>query len=245
MPAAQGNRRELRTEAAATLGTPDIQLAAVIELPAYDLTSCNFSPDGRTLVSAGHQTGLNFWDVSGRRHLSARDGLIASKTRFDTVLYFPDGKGLAIATANDGIVCADETGLRTARAPITRGKSQPTKLALSRDGHRLAAAWTDGAGITVHDSDSGTLLQEFKDSRFALSPDGRWIAAQESGDIVLLPVASGEPRITLGRRSEAHAFAFNPDGRCSPQDYLITPRSSGIWQSVNNSVLFEATANES
>ena len=63
MPTARRDLAELRTEAAATLGTADIRLAAKVELPAEDLGSFTFGPDGRTLLTAGCRTGLEFWDV--------------------------------------------------------------------------------------------------------------------------------------------------------------------------------------
>ena len=76
--------------------------------------------------------------------------------------------------------------------PITQGSSQPTRLAISASGQRIAVAWAGGAGITVHDAASGALLVRFKEHRFALRPDGKWLACQENSDIVLLPIASGE-----------------------------------------------------
>jgi WD40 repeat protein len=149
--------------------------------------------------------------------------------KFDKVVYLPDGQGLAVATLDRGVVFTDTQGNRTGRAPITQGSSQPTKLALStlltlhsppaaegegRVRGVLAVAWTEGAGITVHDAASGALLDQFKDANppFALSPDGKWLARQENGDIVLLPIASSEPRIVLGRHGGAYALAFSPNG---------------------------------
>ena len=52
MPTPRRDLPELRTEAAATLATPDIRLVARIELPRHNLRSIAFSPDGRTLVTA-------------------------------------------------------------------------------------------------------------------------------------------------------------------------------------------------
>jgi WD40 repeat protein len=114
------------------------------------------------------------------------------------------------------VVFTNAQGIRTSRAPITQGSSRPRRLALSAGGERIAVAWADGAGITVHDAASGALLDRFKDSSpiFAISPDGKWLARPEGSDIVLLPIASGEPRIVLGRRdgAAAIALAFSPDG---------------------------------
>ena len=70
-------------------------------------------------------------------------------------------------------------------------------LSASANGQRLAVAWT-GGGITVHDLASGSVLNRFKGSTFAFSPDGQWIAVQEKSDIVLLPVAPGT-RKRMGR----------------------------------------------
>ena len=212
MPTTRRNLAELRTEAVATLGAPDIRHVATIDLPSDDLGSFTFSPDGRTLLTAGRQTGFDFWDVQGNRHLSSVPGLTVSETRFDNALYLPDGQGLAVGTRGHGVVFMDTHGIRSARTPITRGSSRPTKLALSADGRRIAVAWTDGAGITVHDAAGGALLDRFQDSLFALSPDGRWLARQEDSDIVLRPIAPGEPRVVLGRRSGSNALVFNPDG---------------------------------
>jgi serine/threonine protein kinase/WD40 repeat protein len=216
MPTPRRDLRELRTEAAATLGTPDIHLVARVALPSDVPGSVTFGLDGRTLLTANPKAGLDFWDVLGKCHLSSLEDLTVGDDvgRFDKAVYLPDGQGIAVGTRDHGVVFADTQGVRTDRAPITQGSSQPTKLAISANGRRIAVAWTGGAGITVHDAASGALLDRFKDSAFALSPDGRWLARQENSDIVLLPIASGEPRIVLGRQAgvSATALAFSPDG---------------------------------
>jgi WD40 repeat protein len=207
---------ELRTEAAATLGTPDVRLVARVALPSDAPGSFTFSPDGRTLLTAGPRTGLDFWDVPGNRHLSSVESVTVGQEadRFDKVVYLPDGQGLAVATRDRGVVFTDMHGILTTRAPITQGSSQPIKLAISANGQRIAVAWTAGAGTTVHDAARGDLLDRLKDSHptFALSPDGKWLAREENGEIVLLPIASGEARIVLGRHSGTYALTFSPNG---------------------------------
>ena len=144
--------------------------------------------------------------------MSSEQGLAISESSLDKVVYLPDGHSLAVATRDHGVVFTDAHGIRTTRTPITQGKSRPIKLAINADGKRIAAAWTDGAGITVHDATSGALIDRFDGSVFALSPDGRRLARQEKSEIVLVPIASGEPRIVLGNHPGAQAFAFSPDG---------------------------------
>jgi eukaryotic-like serine/threonine-protein kinase len=117
-----------------------------------------------------------------------------------------------VGTRDYGVVFTDAHGIRANRVAITQGSSQPTELAVSTDGKRIAVAWTNDGGITIHDVASGALVNRFERSPFALSPDGRWLAHTESSDIVLRPIASREPRIVLGRHDGASAFAFSPDG---------------------------------
>jgi serine/threonine protein kinase/WD40 repeat protein len=211
MPTPLRDLTELRTEAAATLAMPDIRLVARIALD--ESNSLSFSPDGGTLLTASSSTGLDFWDVREQRHLSSVPGLTVPKARDDRAVYLPEGQGLAVATSKQGVVFTDTQGVRTARAPITNGSRQPTKLVLSGNGQRLAVVWA-GGGITVHDTTSGVLLEQFKGTHFALSPDGRWLARLENSELVLLPLATGELRIVLGRHEGvgATALAFTPDG---------------------------------
>jgi WD40 repeat protein len=212
-PSPQRDLPALRTEAAAALATPDIRLVLRVKLPGDDPGSMAFSPDGRTFLTAGNNTGLDFWDVSGYRHLSTVADLAVTKAATDRAVYLPDGHDLAVATRDQGVVFTDANGARTGRPPITQGSSQPTRLALSADGKRIAVGW-GGAGITVHETAGGALLAKFNGSHFALSPDGRWLARLENSELVLLPIATGEARVVLGRHEGlgANVLAFSPDG---------------------------------
>jgi WD40 repeat protein len=211
-PIVRRNFPELRTEAAAVLATADISLARRLELPAADLGSFAFSPDGRTLLTACGDSRLEFWDLPAKTRLSSAKGLAVPESGFDKVLYLPGGSSLALSTRDHGVVFTDSRGARSSRAAITRGKSQPVKLAASARGDRLAVAWTGSAGITVHDLATGALLERFPGSPFALRPDGRWLACSENSEIALVPIASKDSRIVLGRKGGARALAFSPDG---------------------------------
>ena len=223
MPTARRDLIELRTEATATLGTPDVRLAARIEFPSNHLRSTAFSPDSRTLVTASIRTGLDFWDVRGHRHLYSAGGLKVSEGSsvgelgFGSykAVYLGDQQGLAVATQDQGVVFTDGRGIRTSRAPITSGAIRPIRLAIDAKGERIAVNWTDGGGITVHDVASGTLLERFAWSDrapFALSPDGGWLARQELADTVLHRIGSGEPKVVLGRHDAVRDLTFSPDG---------------------------------
>ena len=158
------------------------------------------------------------------------------------VAFLPEARGLAVATRDHGVVFTDTRGIRTTRAPITRGSSQPKELAIDADGHWIAVAWTEPAGITVHDAASGALVDRFEDSPFALSPDGRWLARTEQGVIILQPLGSGGPTVELGRtRAGSSPSPSAPTRRCSPPHLWTTPRHSGTWRSVSISALSVVT----
>jgi eukaryotic-like serine/threonine-protein kinase len=232
---------ELRTEAAASLGTPDIRLAARIEFPSNHLRSTAFSHDGRVLVSASINDGLDFWDARGRRHLFSARGLTVSEGSnpgelgfaFHRALYLAHDHGLAVATQDDGVVFADARGIRTSKAPITRGASRPMRMASDALGRRIAVSWTDEGGITVHDTESGTLLQRFDGgnrSPFALSPDGGWLACHELDEVVVYPIALRGPKVVLGRQKDARDLAFSPDGALLA--VASYDRTTTIWDVV-------------
>jgi WD40 repeat protein len=223
MPTPRRDLVELRTEAVATLGTPDVRLVARIEFSSDHLRSTAFSRDGRTLVTASIETDLNFWDVRGLRHLDSAQGLRVSEgtsalelgSGYPKAVYLAHDQGLAVATQDQGVVFTDARGIRTARAPITRGASKPIRLAIDAEGRRIVVSWTDGGGITVHDTASGTLLHRFDSSGnppFAISPDGRWLARQELADVVLHPIGTGESRVVLARNHAVRALTFSHNG---------------------------------
>ena len=182
MPTPRRDVVGLRTEAVATLATLDIRLVTRISLPHDDIRSIVFSPDGRTLVTAGFTRGLDFWDMPGQRPLTAAHGLNVTDVYEKTLVAFlARGSGPGRRDPRSRRCVHRHAGIRTTRAPITRGSSKPKELAIDAQGHWIAVAWTEPAGITVHDAATGALVGSFNDSPFALSPNGRWLARTGAG----------------------------------------------------------------
>src|SRR5262249_30364206 len=71
---AKRNLFELRTEAAASLATPDVRLIAQFE-PSNPLASFAFDPDGQTFVIVGPQSELDFWNLQQLKHVATADAL--------------------------------------------------------------------------------------------------------------------------------------------------------------------------
>jgi len=70
-------------------------------LPGHfqETTDVAFSPDGRTLASVAHRESVKLWHVATRRELLSIDLPNAD----ERLQFSPDGKRLAVATANDTI----------------------------------------------------------------------------------------------------------------------------------------------
>jgi WD40 repeat protein len=216
-PSPKCNLLELRTEAVAALGTPDVRLIARIE-PANGFGSFAFGPDGQTLVTVGSNGGLDFWNVQELKHVAATEGMAGKQPALvwgrNRVLYLPGGQGLAITTCDQGVVFTDPSGKRASRRPITRGSHVASQLAVDAVGSRIGVVWAKFAGVTVHDLRSGKVLEETSGSACALSPDGQWLAHQGPGSEVLLHrIGSKDPEKALGHHDGTITkIAFSADG---------------------------------
>jgi hypothetical protein len=226
MPAPRRNLVELRNEAMLCLGELDIAEVAWLVGRDHRVWSLDFSPDSQTLAVAAINGDVDLWDVSGRRHrrrLVDPGGAIRPRnwpSRGDPemrVRFLPDGT-LTRTTWGHRVEFNCSSGRPSARAPIAGGNAQAIRLAVDREGQRLAIGWDDGR-IDIHDAGTGALLRSSCNnpslSALALSPDGRWLASCGPNDAVQIQPADldGSP-ITLGRhRGRIASLAFSPDGK--------------------------------
>ena len=217
-PSPHQNLLELRTEAVAALGTPDVRLIARIA-PGDGPHAFTFDPDGRNLVTVGPSGNLDFWNVHELQHVAATDGLGAQHPPRvwdrNRVVHLPGNQGLAITTRDQGVVFTDPSGSRAARAPITRGSQSAAQAAVDAAGSRIAVAWAGGGGVTVHDLASGEVLEEASGHACALSPDGQWLAYQgPQNEVLLRHIESQDAVKSLGRHDGILArLTFSADGK--------------------------------
>ena len=189
--------------------------------PREEIQRIRFSPDGRRLVSAGHDRVIRIWDVlTGRLYLELR----GHESEVWDVTFSPDGRRLASVSFHDGAVKLWDAD----RAPesIAPGAGLPAPIELpafglgfSPDGRVLVAARMAG-GIQAWDLDRST--SPFRIDGHAANGRG-WVAIGPEPDvvatlnsqrsIVLRNLSTGAEIRTLEPPGNSRMGVFSPDGR--------------------------------
>jgi WD40 repeat protein len=183
-----------------------------------------FSPDGRTLASAGH-SDIIFWDAATGRE---RGRLTGNPSRVLSIAYSRDGKLLASGGTDNVIRLWDVAARKELRQfqghkPLKDafyGMEGIYGLAFTPDGRRLISRATDET-VRLWDVASGKELRRWpgpaglSPQGAALSPDGATLAIVAPRTTVMLwDVASGKEIRRLHPPGEdAICLAFSPDGK--------------------------------
>jgi YD repeat-containing protein len=197
-----------------------------------------FSPDGRSLVSAGAGPTIRVWNLATNRLAFELRG---DQPRISGLAFSPNGKHLATAAWDGTIKLWD---LSTVRKEL-RWKAHALRincLSYNPDGQKLASASHDG-NVRIWEAVTGNALQTLRGPAAAVwccrfSPDGRRLACGYSDGTVKIWDSRTwlEERTLQAHSQRVKSLAFSPDGRLLATG--ADDRSVRVWDGLNGQLLF-------
>lgn len=193
------------------------------------MRSIAFSPDGKTMVSAGWDQTLRLWDVKENKPLRvmgdpvsvsdlATDRGADFPQMYHCAVFHPDGQTIA-AGAQDGTVRFRRVADGKELSVVQAHQGEIWALEYSHDGKYLASGGTDRCvclwnAQPMH-KPCWKLAHGGAIQSVAFSPDGRVLAtACNDGLVRLLEVETGKQiGVLIGHKSSVRSVAFSPDGK--------------------------------
>ena len=179
-------------------------------LPAEEVHSLAFSPDGTLLAAGGPEGGsVELWHVdTGQRIADIGPGS-------GCVAFTPDGATLAFGSPG-GAVTLWDAATGTHAGTLQGHSGLVHSLAFSADGATLASGAADHS-VKLWDVETGrntaTLAHRDTVNSVAFSPDGRMLASGSDRSVELWDAGAGTNTATLlVHRGGVRSVAFSPDG---------------------------------
>jgi WD40 repeat protein len=180
-----------------------------------------FTPDGKTLISAGGDGMIGFWDVSSGKLVDQKEFDITDQQGYRSIMgqqaLSADGTRLVVFPGALLRVFDTKTGKKL--CSISMDKVYIHRAALSFDGKIVAAQTSGGKDrlIYVWDAATGKELHALTPKKqaedLAFSPDGKLLGAASRDGVQLWSAETGAEEINLKIRGGGDVFVFSPDGR--------------------------------
>jgi WD40 repeat protein/tRNA A-37 threonylcarbamoyl transferase component Bud32 len=221
----------------------DSRPVACLRMPPQSRLHClAMSPSGEFLAT-GHDapggSGVLIWDTAqGQLRTSA----LPSQDYPRQVVFSPDGRWLASACGDGGIVLCDTADFQ--RRLFVRGDN-PVGVAFSPDSQLLAITSAQVAVIRLWHVASNREVAVLKHPgtphSVLFSPDGKALLAADARSVHIWNLAgSGEKRVLAGHAGGVPAVVFSPDGRLlasAGKDHTVR-----IWDPATGEVIQTLTA---
>ncbi|MCG9131695.1 sigma-70 family RNA polymerase sigma factor [Candidatus Poribacteria bacterium] len=178
--------------------------------------SVAFSPDGKTLASAGWRD-IKLWEVATQKNIST---ISIRGERINGLAFSPDSKGLAWGTGDQvklrKHVSKPLFGFMNPNAITLKGhKDEVRSVAFSPDGKILASSVRYGT-VRLWDTETGANIATLEEAGgpVVFSPDGKLLAS--SGPVQAIKLWDLETRTDImtlrGKAGAVFDLKFSPDG---------------------------------
>ena len=186
----------------------------IIERHSHSITSIQFSPDGKRILSASQDKTVRLWDTISGAHLNTFEG---HKDYVHSAAFSPDGDYVVSGSEEfDASIrlwdTVSGTPLKVFGCP-----SRTFSVMFSPDGRKVSYIAEDK--LNLWDPISGEILRVFHADLspprcIAFSPDGKLVASgSDSGIVQLWCATSGAHRATFKNHSHrVVSIGFSPDG---------------------------------
>eukprot|EP00913_Durusdinium_trenchii_P008989 g8455.t1 len=201
---------------------PPVSELVTLGAAASGTRAVAFAPNGRWLVTAGHESLAKIWDLT--------TGVVVKVLRghsggIRTAAISPDGRTIATGSWDNTIMLWDAATGKL-QATLSDGRHSVMKVVFTPDGRKLISGGRDKTA-KIWDLESKKLLlttapQSLPVTDVSISPDGKTFATssgdykqkQLKGDVRLFSVATGKEIGRFEGHTQCVNFVrFNPDGR--------------------------------